>query len=166
MQEDVLESGFERFQFCRPSAEVDIENDEFQFQSTSGNGVCITSLNINGVDMEFGPEYQERSSFWIDDNNNVCHRDLTSTSQITFKNGAIDSYECDKCPDVTPATSGGTVLPPLYLQVDQVNECLGSKPFSTWTIKCKPAEKPAACPDGSWDALFAHCGVGTILDDC
>ena len=162
----MLESGFERFQFCRPSAAVDVENDEFQFQSTSDNGVCITSLNINGVDMEFGPEERERSSFWIDGNNNRCHRDLTSTSQITFKNGAIDSYECDKCQDPSPVTSTGTVMMPLYLMVDQWNECTGSKPKGSFTVHCKPAQQPASCPDASWDELYDHCGVGTIIEDC
>ena len=165
----MLESGFERFQFCRPSAEVDIENDEFQFQSTSSNGVCITSLNINGKDMVFGPEYQERSSFWIDGNNNVCHRDLTSTSQITFKNGAIDSYECDKCPDAWPVSSMGNVGMPLYLHVEQWDECVGSKPTGLTrpkTVACKPAQQPTACPDATWDDLYGPCGVGTLFDDC
>ena len=170
-QVDVLKSGFHRFQFCRPSAEVDVENDEFQFQTTSDNGVCITSLNVNGEEMRFGPQFKKRSSFWMDGNNSVCHRELTSTPQITFKNGAIDSYVCDECPDAVGSTSMGTVLPPLYGEVDQVKECVGSttrisSKGTSFTIKCKPAEIPVACPEASWDQLYGHCGVGTLFDDC
>ena len=42
-------SKFRYFEHCFPSEEVDAVNDRFQLQSSSDDGVCISSLKINGT---------------------------------------------------------------------------------------------------------------------
>ena len=94
-QKHAMKNEFEKFKYCRPSSLVDVQNDEFQFQSTGLNGVCITSLIVNGTKLLVG-KLNDQQSFWIDGNQNHCRDDSMSTSQITIKNGKVQSSECKK----------------------------------------------------------------------
>ena len=60
-----MPAGFSEFEHCLNNDDVDVDNDEFQLQSTSGNGVCITSLSINGNPILVGVS-NNLQSFWID----------------------------------------------------------------------------------------------------
>ena len=85
-----LEYEFQTFDYCLGS-----EDDEFQLESSGNNGVCITSLIVNGEKMQFGAN-NDLSSFWIESQrSNFCLEDAMSTSQITIKNGKIQSSECN-----------------------------------------------------------------------
>ena len=61
-------------------------NDRFQLESTITNGVCITSLSVDGKQLFVGKN-NDKQSFWIDSNQNDCLDDWMGTSQITIQNG-------------------------------------------------------------------------------
>ena len=61
-------------------------NDRFQLESTTTNGVCITSLSVDGKQLLVGKN-NDKQSFWIDSNQNDCLDDWMGTSQITIQNG-------------------------------------------------------------------------------
>ena len=73
--------------------DVDIANDEFQFQSRDTDGACITSLSINGNKLFVGKN-DDLQGFWIDKDDRYCFDDFMSTTQITIKNGQVDSSDC------------------------------------------------------------------------
>ena len=73
--------------------DIDIANDELQFQSSSGDGVCITSLSIDNIPLFVGKN-KNLPSFWIDENDPYCLDDFMSTSQITIQNGQAISSLC------------------------------------------------------------------------
>ena len=87
-----MNHGFKSFEYCLSSDTVNSET-EFQLQSTGTNGVCITSLTVNGNQMLFGAN-NNLESFWIDENGEFCRGDAMSTSQLTIKNGQIQSSSC------------------------------------------------------------------------
>ena len=88
-----LEGEFKKFEYCRRWDEVDVENDQFQLQSQGDDGVCITSLTVNGNEMLVG-KLNDQPSFWIDGNQNHCRDGSMSTPQITIKNGKVLSSSC------------------------------------------------------------------------
>ena len=73
--------------------DVDVTNDEFQLQITGNDGVCITSLFINGKLLLVG-ENNNSQNFWIDGDQNYCPGDFMITSQITIQNGQVVESVC------------------------------------------------------------------------
>ena len=92
-RKNTMKNAFNEFKYCRQSDLIDIENDEFQLQSSGDNGVCITSLTVNGNQMLVG-KLNNQAAFWIDGNQNHCKDGSMSTPQLTIKNGKIHSSEC------------------------------------------------------------------------
>ena len=81
------------FEYCFDMDDIDIANDEFQLQSSSEDGVCITSLSINSNQLFVGKN-NNLPSFWIDGNDQYCLDDFMSTSQITIQNDQVISSIC------------------------------------------------------------------------
>ena len=90
-----MPSGFREFEHCLKNDDVDVANDEFQLQSTSTDGVCITSLLINGNPLLVGGS-NNLQNFWIDSNELYCLDNFMSSSQITIRNGQVISSSLDK----------------------------------------------------------------------
>ena len=88
-----LDEGFEEEEYCLPMHQVDIENDQFQLQSSSDNGVCISSFEVNGQQLYVGNS-NSQTFFWIDEDQNRCDDERMSTSQITVQNGKVISSKC------------------------------------------------------------------------
>ena len=88
-----MPAGFREFEHCLNIDVVDITNDEFQLQSTSGNAVCITSLSINRKPLLVG-ENNNLQSFWIDSDETFCLDNFMSSSEITIRNGQVISSSC------------------------------------------------------------------------
>ena len=88
-----MPAGFSEFEHCLNNDDVDVANDEFQLQSTSGNGVCITSLSINGNPILVGAS-NNLQNFWIDSDEPDCLDNFMSSSQITIRNGQVISSTC------------------------------------------------------------------------
>ena len=88
-----MAAGFTEFEHCLNNDDVDVANDEFQLQSTSGNGVCITSLSINGNPILVGAS-SNLPNFWIDGNGPYCLDNFMASSQITIRNGQVISSTC------------------------------------------------------------------------
>ena len=88
-----MERSSQEFIQCWNQEDFDVSNDEFQIQSSVGNGACITSLSINGNQLLVGYN-NDQQSFWIDRNDRYCSNDFMSSSQITIKNGQVDSSDC------------------------------------------------------------------------
>jgi len=88
-----MPAGFSEFEHCLNNDDVDVANDEFQLQSTSGNGVCITSLSINGNPILVGAS-NNLQSFWIDSDGPYCLDNSMISSQITIRNGQVISSTC------------------------------------------------------------------------
>ena len=96
-----LDKGFREFTYCLSADDFNIKNDIVQLKSSNTNGVCISSLSINGKKILVGKvrkvlvgKNNDQSSFWIDGNQNRCHDDSMITSQITIQNGRVTSSEC------------------------------------------------------------------------
>ena len=79
------------FEYCLD--DIDIAVDELQLQSSSEDGVCITSLSINSNQLFVGKN-NNLTSFWIDGNDQYCLDDFMSTSQITLQNEQVISSIC------------------------------------------------------------------------
>ena len=90
-----MESGTRDFELCLDYDDVDIENDVFEFARTTTDGVCITSLSIDGADVLVGPN-NEQPNFWIDGDDNSCTDDFVSTQELIIQNNAVISSHCDK----------------------------------------------------------------------
>ena len=88
-----MAAGFTEFEHCLNNDDVDVANDEFQLQSTSGNGVCISSLSINGNPILVGAS-SNLPNFWIDGNGPYCLDNFMASSQITIRNGQVISSTC------------------------------------------------------------------------
>ena len=81
--------GFLDFERCVGAT----SNDEFQFEATSIDGVCITSLSVNGKQLLVGKN-GDLQSFWMSTNRLKCTGQRMTTSEITIKDGKIISSEC------------------------------------------------------------------------
>merc|ERR1712226_624661 len=108
----------EKYKLCLDYDEVDIENDVFEFAKTTNDGVCITSLIIDGTDILVGPNVEQpnfwpgfwpngkQPNFWIDGNENSCTADFVSTQELKIQNNVVFSSECDKfCIKMTSSNS-------------------------------------------------------------
>ena len=64
-------------------------------------------------------------------------------------------FKGDKCKEQAPELHQIGLGAPAYLQVPNVQDCLGKhqKPSATHFEKCLPTERPTACPEASWDSL-------------
>ena len=85
--------GFKEFEYCLDMDDVDVCKDKFQLQSSSGDGVCITSLSINNLQLFVGKN-NNLPSFWIDGNDQFCLKDFISTSQIIIRSEQVISSLC------------------------------------------------------------------------
>ena len=85
--------GSKKFEYCLDMDDVDVPKDKFQLQSSSGDGVCITSLSINNLQLFVGKN-NNLPSFWIDRNDQYCLNDFMSTSQIIIQNEQVISSLC------------------------------------------------------------------------
>ena len=83
--------GFTEFEHCID--EVYVANDRLQLTSTSGDGVCITGLFINGNQLLVGKN-DDLQSFWIDSDDLYCHYNFLSSTQITIQNGRVSDSTC------------------------------------------------------------------------
>ena len=88
-----IPTGFREFKHCLHIDDVDVTNDEFQLQSTSWDGICITSLLINRNPILVG-ENNNLQSFWIDSDQPYCSDEYMSSSQIMIQNGQVISSTC------------------------------------------------------------------------
>ena len=82
-------------EYCRPIDEVDIANDLFEFQSTTNDGVCITSLTVNNEKLLVGTG-DDQSTFWLDQDDAHCTDDSMSGTSLTIQNGQVYHSECKK----------------------------------------------------------------------
>ena len=89
-----MKRGTQEFELCLDYGDVDIENDVFEIARTTNDGVCVTSLSIDGNDILVGPNGKQ-PNFWIDGNDNDCTDDFVSTKQLIIQNNAVISSECD-----------------------------------------------------------------------
>ena len=88
-----MPAAFTEFEYCFDMDDINIANDEFQLQSSSEDGVCITSLSINSNQLFVGKN-NNLPIFWIDGNDQYCLDDFMSTSQITIQNEQVISSIC------------------------------------------------------------------------
>ena len=97
-----MKSKTQEFELCLYYEDVDIENDVFEFARTTNDGVCITSLSMDGTDILVGPS-GDQPNFWFDGNDNMCYDDFVSTQQLTIQNNAVTSSQCDPkfCIEIT-----------------------------------------------------------------
>ena len=94
----VIPKRFNEFEFCIPWSELNVHyrgeiEEEFELESTSNDGVCITSMTLNKKKMFFGTNNQ-LSSFWIDGNQKRCSNHTMATSKIKIVNEKIVASEC------------------------------------------------------------------------
>ena len=89
-----MPSGTKMFRFCLDYDQVDIENDVFKLARSGIDGVCVTSLSVDGNDILVGPNGAQ-PNFWIDGDDNDCSEDFVSTQELYIQNGAVISSECD-----------------------------------------------------------------------
>ena len=104
-----MPSAYEVFEYCFEMDDIDVINDKFQLQSTSDDGVCITSLLINNNQLLVG-KHNNLQGFWIDGNDNYCLDNFMSTSQITIQNGQVISSLCIKLITSTSKSRARNIL--------------------------------------------------------
>ena len=85
--------GFNVFEKCFEFDQINQATDIFQLERTSNDGVCITSLFVNGEQILVGMN-NDMQSFWIDGDQNKCLFDFTGTTEITIQNGTVNSSHC------------------------------------------------------------------------
>lgn len=81
-----IPKSFTNFEHCFPLDQIDKANDQFQLERTNTDGVCITSLTVDGNQLLVGKN-NDLQSFWIDGDHNNCLDDFMGTTQITIQNG-------------------------------------------------------------------------------
>lgn len=97
-----MASGTKMFRFCLPYDQVNIENDVFKIARSGDDGVCVTSLSVDGNDITLGPLLvgpmfdTRQPNFWIDGNDNDCTRGFVSTQELIIQNNRLTSSECDR----------------------------------------------------------------------
>ena len=90
---------FRYFEHCFPSEEIDVVNDRFRLQSSSNDGVCISSLKINGTQILNGRN-NNKTAFWLDKNSRSCDnvvddvQYLMASPYITIQNNQVTSSAC------------------------------------------------------------------------
>ena len=94
--ESTIPSGFEgNFFSCISFKEANVQENIFQLKSTSNDGVCISNLQVNDKQVQFG-QNTDLSYFWIDGDSQRCMNDeaIMSTKEMTIKNGIAYSSAC------------------------------------------------------------------------
>ena len=88
---DVLPYGFLDFEYCT----VAKKDDEFELKATNDDGVCITSLSVNGKQLFVGRN-NDQESFWLnkDSLKRKCLDDHMQTDTIHIQDGRIVESEC------------------------------------------------------------------------
>lgn len=85
-----IPEAFTEFEYCLSFQDFD---KELRFQSTSNDGVCITSLIVNGNQLLVG-KLKNQPYFWIDGDHNECSDENLSTPNIIVQNGEVTSSFC------------------------------------------------------------------------
>ena len=76
-------SGFKNFERCFRLNQIDKRHDHFALVRTTTDGVCITSLTVDGkIVLVNGMQ-----NFWIDGDHNNCLDDFTGTTKVIIQNG-------------------------------------------------------------------------------
>ena len=88
-----LNSGENEMEYCLPIDQVNLEDDIWTLQSTSKDGVCITSLTVNNEQLLVGKN-NDQTSFWLDQNDKDCSDEHMSTDVMTIQNGEVYYSEC------------------------------------------------------------------------
>ena len=81
-----MERSSQEFIQCWNQEDFDVSNDEFQLKSSDGDETCITSLIVNGNQLLLGKNNHGHDRHCLDD--------FMSLSQISFKNGQVNSADC------------------------------------------------------------------------
>ena len=77
------ERGFKNFKYCFRLNQIDKRHDHFALVRTTTDGVCITSLTVDGkIVLVNGMQ-----NFWIDGDHNNCLDDFTGTTKVIIQNG-------------------------------------------------------------------------------
>ena len=93
------------FRVCVDYDQVNAANDVFEIVKSGNDGVCITSLSMDGTDILVG---NDQPNFWIDGNDNGCTDDWISTPKLTIVNGETQLEGCsDYCIRVTSGLDQG-----------------------------------------------------------
>ena len=83
-------SGFKNFEHCFRLNQIDKRHDHFSLTRTTTDGVCITSLTVDGkIVLVNGMQ-----NFWIDGDHNNCLDDFTGTTQVIFQDG-VGMFQID-----------------------------------------------------------------------
>ena len=80
-----MQEGFSEFEHCFDQGDVNVANDVFEFEATSGDGVCITSLSINDNQLLVGAN-NNLQGFWLDTEEEYCLDSFVSVPRITIQN--------------------------------------------------------------------------------
>ena len=90
----------QELEYCRPLDETKTD-DFYKFQSTTSDGVCITSLttcarghNYNSCSEVLVGSNDDQSTFWLDQDDAHCTDNSMSGASLTLQNGAIYHSEC------------------------------------------------------------------------
>ena len=88
---DIIPHGFLEYEHC-----AIVEKDEdFELRITNDDGVCITSLSVNGNQLLVGKN-NDQESFWMnkDKSKGRCLDDHMQTDSIKIRDGHIIDSEC------------------------------------------------------------------------
>ena len=83
-------SGFKNFEHCFRLNQIDKRHDHFSLTRTTTDGVCITSLTVDGKILLVNG----MQNFWIDGDHNNCLDDFTGTTQVIFQDG-VGMFQID-----------------------------------------------------------------------
>ena len=92
-----IPSGFQNFEYCIAVDDLDIENDDFKFFASGSDGVCITSLHVDGKQLFVGKNDDLTSFVFARPNQGesfVCLSDKMKTPSLTIKNGKVIQSQC------------------------------------------------------------------------
>ena len=108
-----MKKGTQNFKLCLDYDQVDISNDVFELHNPKNDGVCVTSLTVDGNAILFGPN--DQPNFWLDGDDNDCRGDFVSTQTLTIQNNALASSECDPkfCIEMTSTRDEDLCLHPM-----------------------------------------------------
>ena len=90
-----LSNGFNDVPYCVELDPNEFQNSFFRLQSTSLDGVCITGIFLNEVQLFVGKN-DDKPSFWMENNQTYCLDDYMVTDELTIKNGTVVSSACKR----------------------------------------------------------------------
>ena len=88
-----MNPGEKEMKFCLPIDQVNLEDDIWTLQSTSNDGVCITSLIVNNEQLLVGKN-NDKAYFWLDENDLDCTDEHMSTDVLSIQNSEVYYSEC------------------------------------------------------------------------